>query len=213
MQILAHRGFWKDKSEKNTIKAIERAFTSGFGIETDIRDYRGNLIVSHDIGDDDSLDAETVFKLYKDVGKDLTLALNVKADGIQKLVLKLIQKYDISNYFLFDMSIPELVVNSNVNIKFYTRSSDIECHLVEEKKADGIWLDSFYDKDFIKEKVNGINVELLERKVCIVSPELHGWKYEDVWEIIKQNNLHNSEKVQLCTDYPDIAKEFFYGED
>ena len=33
IKILAHRGFWKEETEKNTKTAFERAFNSGFGIE------------------------------------------------------------------------------------------------------------------------------------------------------------------------------------
>lgn len=35
MKIIAHRGFWKTESEKNTMKAIQRAIDSGYGFETD----------------------------------------------------------------------------------------------------------------------------------------------------------------------------------
>ena len=38
MRILAHRGFWNSKEERNSIVAFEKAFQNGFGIETDIRD-------------------------------------------------------------------------------------------------------------------------------------------------------------------------------
>ena len=51
--ILAHRGFWTEPAEKNSREALERAFREGFGIETDIRDRNGALVVSHDppVGD------------------------------------------------------------------------------------------------------------------------------------------------------------------
>ena len=32
-EILAHRGYWKNESEKNSKTAFERAFDNGFGIE------------------------------------------------------------------------------------------------------------------------------------------------------------------------------------
>ncbi|EEU7820833.1 hypothetical protein ACPX04_001201 [Campylobacter upsaliensis] len=49
MQILAHRGFWREKNEQNTLASLAKAFEMGFGIETDLRDGGGNLLLSHDI--------------------------------------------------------------------------------------------------------------------------------------------------------------------
>ena len=49
MKILAHRGAWNTSDEKNTVLAIKRAFCHGWGIETDVRDYCGKLVISHDI--------------------------------------------------------------------------------------------------------------------------------------------------------------------
>jgi glycerophosphoryl diester phosphodiesterase len=47
-RILAHRGYWLEPGEKNSLSAFRRAFEGGFGIETDIRDLDGELVVSHD---------------------------------------------------------------------------------------------------------------------------------------------------------------------
>ena len=47
MKIIAHRGLWKKKSEQNTIKSINEALMNDYGIETDIRDYRNKIVVSH----------------------------------------------------------------------------------------------------------------------------------------------------------------------
>ena len=49
MQILAHRGLWTQTEEKNTVSAIKYAFQSGFGIETDLRDFQEKLVISHNV--------------------------------------------------------------------------------------------------------------------------------------------------------------------
>ncbi|MFQ6343008.1 hypothetical protein [Campylobacter sp. VTCC 70190] len=41
MQILSHRGYWKNKEEKNSIVAFERSLTKMYGLETDLRDNGG----------------------------------------------------------------------------------------------------------------------------------------------------------------------------
>ena len=48
MELLAHRGFWRTPAEKNAEAAFRRAFDAGYGIETDVRDRLGELVVSHD---------------------------------------------------------------------------------------------------------------------------------------------------------------------
>ena len=55
MIILSHRGYWKLESEKNKPIAFDRSFSLGFGTETDIRDYRGKLVISHDLADENSI--------------------------------------------------------------------------------------------------------------------------------------------------------------
>ena len=46
--ILAHRGLWFCEEEKNSSNALFKALDLGFGIETDVRDLCGELIISHD---------------------------------------------------------------------------------------------------------------------------------------------------------------------
>ena len=63
MKILCHRGAWKFETEKNSVAAIKKAVSLGYGFESDIRDYRGELVISHDIADENSPSAEEVFKI------------------------------------------------------------------------------------------------------------------------------------------------------
>lgn len=210
MKIIAHRGFWKAPEEKNTLKAIERALKNGFGIETDIRDYNGKLVISHNIPDSNCGTLEAIFQLYKELHSKEPLALNIKADGLQKLIKLLIAKYSIENYYLFDMSIPELVVNERENLRYLTRNSDIEKDCVLYEKAEGVWLDSFYDFNWVS--VDRILKHIKKGKcIFIVSPELHEQVYLKLWESLRSNDIHKLDNVYLCTDKPKEAEEFFYG--
>ena len=58
MEIISHRGLWNNLNEKNTNIAFHSSFKNKFGTETDIRDYNGNLVISHDIADANSLKFE-----------------------------------------------------------------------------------------------------------------------------------------------------------
>ena len=208
MELLAHRGLWKKETEKNNLDVLKKALSKGYGIETDIRDYKGKLVISHNIADELSANLEELFAYYADNSCSSVLALNVKADGIQNLLNELLLKYDIKNYFLFDMSVPEMVVNRKMNLNYYSRKSDVENETVMFDDAIGVWVDRFYDDfldiEYIKKVIS------LKKKVSIVSPELHCFSYIEAWRKIR-DEIGKSEYIQLCTDKPEEAEEFFHG--
>lgn len=211
MEILSHRGYWKIESEKNKLIAFERSFSCGFGVETDVRDLNGILVISHDIpshDDTELLTVESFLKLYKSFGKNLPLALNIKSDGLQEKLLKFIIKYEVSNYFVFDMSIPDTIGYLNKGYKVFTRQSEYEQTPSFIDIVDGIWLDEFITHWI---KIGTIKNQIEnDRKVCIVSPELHKRNYLTEWENYKEMfKIISSEKIMLCTDLPEKAKEYF----
>ena len=63
MQILSHRGFWKNLSERNTKVAFERSFNAGFGTETDLRDICGKIVISHDMPQGGEISFEELLQL------------------------------------------------------------------------------------------------------------------------------------------------------
>ena len=200
INIIAHRGYWKKIEEKNTKLAFERAFENGFGIETDLRDICGKIVISHDMPKGDEITFEEVLQLLN--GRDLTLALNIKADGQAKKIKSLLEKYNHTNYFTFDMSIPEMVVQHKEGLKFFTGLSDIIPTPIMLEKAQGIWLDSFYSDWFSAKDI--FDLQIKGKKICIVSPDLHKREYKNVWQKYK-----NIQGIMLCTDYPNEAKEYF----
>ncbi|HQT44263.1 MAG TPA: hypothetical protein PLD79_09695, partial [Halothiobacillus sp.] len=82
MIILSHRGYWKDAAEKNLPVAFGRSFDLGFGTETDVRDVAGKLVISHDMPRGDELSLEDMLDILS--GRDLPMAMNIKADGLAK---------------------------------------------------------------------------------------------------------------------------------
>ncbi|MGH2941268.1 MAG: phosphodiesterase, partial [Solirubrobacteraceae bacterium] len=48
MEPLAHRGLWLAPEQRNTLAAFYDAFEHGCGVEIDVRDLDGALVVSHD---------------------------------------------------------------------------------------------------------------------------------------------------------------------
>ena len=208
MIILSHRGYWKLEEERNRAAAFQRSFDLGYGTETDIRDIQGKLVISHDMPRGDEITFEEVLQIMD--GRNLPLALNIKADGMAEKILRLLKQYNHTNYFTFDMSIPDMVMQLKTELIVFTGLSDILSPAVLLDQAKGIWLDCF-NSDWYDSQLVDTYLEM-GKPVCIVSADLHKRNIKRQWEIIKQCSHFSSDSLMLCTDYPEIAKEFFYGE-
>ena len=208
MKILSHRGYWKETNEKNLPIAFERSFSLGFGTETDIRDYKGKLVISHDIADEKCISVKEMFEIYNRYDNTLTLALNIKADGLQVKLKELLEEYKITSYFVFDMSVPDGLGYLKHKIKAFTRESEYEKIPSFYDEAYGIWLDEFQGHWITKEVIEKHIKN--NKQICIVSPDLHKREYKKEWqhykEMEKELGINN---LMICTDYPEEAKEFF----
>ena len=207
MEILSHRGLWYKKQEGNTLSALKKSMDNNFGIETDIRDFNKELVISHDMPDKDSIKLTDFFSLYCQFNEPFPLALNIKADGLQKKLEFLLKEYNIRNYFFFDMSIPDTLNYLKKGLNVFMRQSEYEKERIFYKDIIGVWLDSFeniwFTKELILEHLNN------GKKVCIVSEELHNRPYLELWELIKKWELHKNNQILLCTDFPEKAIKFF----
>lgn len=208
MVILSHRGYWKDTIEQNKVVAFERSFSLGIGTETDIRDYNGELVISHDIADRECISVNKFFEIYNNHGDNVPLALNIKADGLQTKLMESLERYNITNYFVFDMSVPDAIQYIKKGLHSFTRGSEYERVPSFYANACGIWLDEFYSH-WIDEAV--IAKHLSEKKqICIVSPDLHKRNYMNEWrhykKIEKSLGISN---LMICTDHVEEAMRFF----
>jgi len=206
MQILSHRGYWKDfKTESNKKVAFERSFDLSYGTETDLRDICGKIVISHDMPKGNEISFENLLEIMNK--RNLPLALNIKADGQSDEIIKILNDFNHTNYFTFDMSIPDMVVQINKGLKVFTGYSDILKEPVLLEKADGVWLDSFYSEWFDENTVE----KLLEmkKKVCIVSSDLHKRNNDEQWEKISKFKFLNENSLMLCTNEPEKASKFF----
>ena len=121
MKVLAHRGYWREQEERNTHAALRRALEGGFGFETDIRDYMGELVISHNIADESCQKAEEVFRWLAEHGDKYCFAVNIKADGLKYLLAGLLEKYRVTNYFTFDMSVPQMVEYADMGLTYISK--------------------------------------------------------------------------------------------
>lgn len=208
MQILAHRGYWNEQIERNSPQSIRLALENGYGFESDVRDYCSKMVISHNIADSSSQDAEEVFQWLQEFQDEYCFAINIKADGLKNLIQGYLKKYNIKNYFVFDMSVPQMVEFNEMGLRFFSRQSEFEIQPCMYEDATGVWMDGFYSVDWITEKL--LQEHIRNKKyVCIVSPDLHGkHDYKIFWDKLCRYKLDFS-KVMLCTDYPDEARITF----
>ena len=202
MKIIAHRGLWHDKKDQNTLEAIKRAFDLGFGVEIDVRDSFGQLVVSHDPTENSGhLQLSEVLGLFSHY--DSTLAINIKSDGLIPVIKPALGNINEARYFLFDMSIPETIGYLNSGLRTFMRISEFEEISSLHEKSSGIWLDAFKDDWWTAKS------QVLQsfKAVCVVSPELHGRNEVAGWSFLREIPLVND--VSLCTDYPEKALGFF----
>lgn len=206
MNIISHRGYWKSAEEKNQEVAFTRSFDLGFGTETDIRDLAGELVISHDMPDGTEMTLDAFLALPG--ATELPLALNVKADGLACALDAAMRSHNARNWFVFDMSVPDMRGYLRAGVPVYTRMSEVERAPAWLDAAAGVWLDAFSDTWFDASHIDA----LLQsgKKVCVVSSELHGRDHEQLWNLLFP--LRDSWDLTLCTDIPERARAFFEGQ-
>ena len=212
MKIISRRGYWIDSKEKNTEIAFKRSISEGFGIETDVRDYNGELVVSHDVlpANKKPFSFNEFLELFVSCKyPDALLAINIKSDGIQDMLATSLNEYGLKSYFTFDMSIPSLYfAYQQTGLKIFSSVNEYIKKPIAMERCNGIWLDAYVDTWY---KIEDIKSYIIKGKdVCIVSPELHGREHKAFWELIKSSGLVLHNELSLCTDFPSESRGFFF---
>ncbi len=211
MEIISHRGYWKIKEEKNSNLAFQRSFQNHFGTETDLRDFMSEIVISHDVPSAKDLSIDDFFNIYNSHSQKGTLALNIKSDGLAQILKSKLEAFNIENYFCFDMSIPDTIQIKRAGLNFFIRQSEYEQDLPFYQEASGVWLDSFKSTWFSNELIEN-HVVTNNKRLCIVSSELHGRDHLPLWRQLKKLSYLPSEQFILCTDLPEEALKYFSNE-
>ena len=203
MIVLSHRGYWHAKPERNTREAFLRSFALGFGTETDVRDSLGRLVISHDPPTGGEMPLEEFLGL-PDL-RSLPLAMNVKSDGIAEALRAAMIRAGHENWFAFDMSVPDMLQHLRAGSPVFTRLSEHEPQPACYARSAGVWLDAFEDEWFDTDLIERLLGE--DRRVCVVSSELHGRDPAALWDLLRP--LTGRRGLMLCTDLPERAREVF----
>lgn len=172
----------------NTVKKLS-TISKEFGVEIDLRSQKNKIYLHHD----PYKNGELFSKWVKSYNHKL-IVLNVKEEGLETKIIKILKKANIKNYFFHDQSFSTLIKTSKFT-KVSVRTSEYEKLSSTKtlfKKIKWIWVDHFtkfsLGKNLYKElKKNKI-------KICIVSPELINnkkiiKKIKFIKKIINKNNF------------------------
>lgn len=169
----------------NTMDELEQ-INPQFGVELDLHDEQitKNIAVYHDPFSDNFEMFENYLKKYN---KNI-LILNIKVERIEHKCIELLQKYNITNYFFLDSTFPMIYAlatkhNCVKNAIRFSEFEPIEMLQLSKSLYSWIWVDCF--TKFPLNTENYVLIKNLNKKICIVSPEL-------------QNNF---EKINEYRDY------------
>ena len=142
---------------------------SNHGVEIDLRLFEGEIILAHE-----PFTPGEELKVWLQNFHHGTLILNVKEDGLESCVVKMLKTMKIDDYFFLDQPFPTLRKSALANLPVALRLSENENPIdINDLKIKWIWLDSFSgDWSFL-----GKHAEWLKKgefKLCLVSPELQG---------------------------------------
>ena len=193
MDIIIHR--------VNTINELKKIPTE-YGVEIDVRDYQGNLILQHDPFKDGEL-FESYLKLYN----NRILIINIKSERIEYAVLELLKKYHIKNYFFLDSSFPmifSLLTQSERNIAIrYSEYESIETVVNMKNMVSWVWVDCFTCLPLNNEIYKRLKETKL--KLCLVSPDLLN-RAEDINKYKEYLERNDMPFDAVCTKVYNVKK-------
>ena len=179
-QFICHR-----INTSNELNKIDKQF----GVELDIRDDHksGKLILAHE----PFINGE-YFEDYLQNYKHNTLILNIKSERIELDCLKLLEKYNIKNYFFLDSSFPMIYLlnknyHNNQNACRFSEFENLHFFLENKDMFSTVWVDCF--TKFPLNKENYVLINEKNKNICIVSPELQ--KQPEKIEIYRNYIIEN----------------------
>lgn len=167
----------------------------------------GHAVISHDPPSGHVQTLDEFLELHSRSGSSLPLALNIKSDGLQDLIAAALEKHGVRDYFLFDMSVPDLRASLRRGLRCFTRQSDLEPTPVLYNECEGVWIDTL-EHDWLH-RDHLLKLTSDGKRGALVSPELHGRPHRPSWEKFLEWKLTDQNGLFLCTDLPEEAKSFF----
>ncbi|MBI4677633.1 MAG: hypothetical protein HY748_08620 [Elusimicrobia bacterium] len=188
MRIIVHR--------VNTSARLRRV-PARYGVEIDLRSRGRRIVLQHEAMED----GEDFSRWLKGF-RHGTLILNVKEDGIEDRVRRMVLARGIEDFFFLDLSFPALVrMTRRGERRVAVRVSEYEpldTALRLRRKAAWVWLDCFtrlaWDRAAAEALATGF-------KVCVASPEVQGHPVSRIPSF--KRALAGFEPAAVCTKVPE----------
>lgn len=209
MKIVGHRGIWSHPKEQNSLDALLSCQKHDFGIETDLRSFKGKVFLSHDpiVDPSELVTLDQLLNHWLDT-PHLPIFLNIKEDGLIPCLKPLEPLLNQLKVIFFDMSFPQLLKYSETFPKkmLATRFSEYEKEPLALSLCSWLWVDSFNLDPNPKELRRFIQDQKMS--VAIVSPEIHQRDPRKTWNEFKVACDLPTDSVFFCTDFPyELLKE------
>ncbi len=187
------------KHRVNSISKL-KSTPSKFGVEIDLRCNKDKIYLAHD-----AFKKGTLFSNWLKNYNHSFIVLNVKEEGLETKILKLLSKNKVKNYFFHDQTFSTLLKSIKKKIPASIRFSEYEniqdAHLVS--KVNWVWVDHFTKFPLTKKKYNFF--KKLNCKICIVSPELISLKNKKKIKNLKMKIAKKNFKIDaVCTKFPKL---------
>ena len=183
----------------NSIKKL-KSTPFNFGVEIDLRSKKNKIYLHHD-----PFKKGVSFEKWIKYYKHKIIVLNVKEEGLEKSILKILKKYRINNFFFHDQTFSTLLKNmskTKVSVR-YSEFEDLKNIKYLFKKIKWIWIDNFSGIKLEKKIYSYLKKKKV--KICLVSPELvKKSRVSEIKKIILYFKKNNFTIDAVCTKKPDL---------
>jgi hypothetical protein len=191
------------KHRVNSISQIKKT-PEKYGVEIDLRSDKKSIYLQHD-----PFMKGVKFQKWIKYYKHNLLVLNVKEEGLENNIIKILKKNKIKNFFFHDQTFSSLLKNKK-KTKTSIRHSEFE--EIKEKKYIFKYIKWLWIDHFTKFSLDTSFYNFLKRnkvKICIVSPELvnikHTFKIKNlINKIVKKKIKINA----VCTKKPHLWEKY-----
>lgn len=178
---------------KHRINTLEPG-DSSLGIEFDVREGPGGtILVTHD-----PWTSGPELATFLAAHRHTFYIVNIKCEGIEYEVLRLLKDANIENFFLLDCSFPMIhKLSLKGETRIALRFSEYEEFRRMQGRAQWVWIDVFSRVPLGPKDCDELHA--LGYKLCLVSPELQ--QQPEKLEVYKQ--LLEGHLDMVCTKFPE----------
>jgi hypothetical protein len=178
---------------KHRINTLEPG-DSSLGIEFDVREGPGGtILVTHD-----PWTSGPELATFLAAHRHTFYIVNIKCEGIEYEVLRLLKDANIENFFLLDCSFPMIhKLSLKGETRLALRFSEYEEFRRMQGRAQWVWVDVFSRIPLGPKDCDELHA--LGYKLCLVSPELQ--QQPEKLEVYKQ--LLEGHLDMVCTKFPE----------